>query len=299
MIIRRKQTKSIQLLFFTVLFVLSTFSTLTAFAAPEDQKVYDNYGLFTETEVTDLENDFREYGEEGQVDIVVVTTDDLEGKTRKQYLEDFYDQYGFGYNQDFGDAVLILINMNSDDRGVEIQGYGDAELYVNNDRIEYILDDIVPLLSNAEYYNAMVEFAKQVSYYMDEENGVNASPTYGVEGSGDYYGEASYDGPSDYYGQEKVTDIFYNPLFQIGLSLVIGAVVVLIMALQSGGKVTVHNRTYLDDQHSGVVANRDDYIRTTVTRVKKPSNNDGGGRSSGGGGVSSGGSSHSGGGRGF
>lgn len=270
-----------------------------ASAAPEDQKVYDYYGLFTQEEVAGLEEIAEEYGEDGQVDIVMITEDSLGGKSRKDYLGDFYDANGFGYSESFGTAVLILVNMDPNDRGVEIQGYGDAQYYIHNDRIEYMLDGIVPLLTNGEYFEAMEEFAKQSAYYMKEEKGVNTSPSVGAEGSGNYYGEASYDGPSNYYGEES---IFENIFLQLGISAVIGAVVVGIMAYGSGGRVTVNNRTYMDGKNSRIVGSRDDYIRTVTTRVRKPTNNNRGGgigRSSGGGGISAGGHSHSGGGRSF
>lgn len=266
-------------------------------AAPEDQKVFDYYGLFSEDEITDLEDVCAQYGEDGKVDIVIVT-DDLNGESTKKYLEDFYDEHGFGYNQEFGDAAMILVNMYEADRNVTIQGYGKAEYYLNNDRIEYILDDVTEFLKNGEYYNAMEEFAKQSAYYMNESKGVNTSPATGEAGSGNYYGESGYSGPSDYYGK-KENNIFYNTFFQLGIAVIIGAVTVGIMAAGSGGRVTVSNRTYLDEGNSGVTASRDDYIRTTTTRVKKPDNNNNGGRSSGGGGISSGGHSHSGGSRGF
>mgnify|MGYP000850247751 FL=1 len=306
-VIRKNSLVKRSLFLLLLLALISTFGNATVFAAPEDQKVYDYYGLFSDKEIENLENQSKEYGEKGKVDIVIITTDDLLGKSRQEYLEDFYDEHGFGYEEEFGTAALLLINMDPSDRGVEIQGYGDAENYLHNDRIEHVLDDIVPMLSNGEYYKAMKEYMKQVAYYMSEEKGVNTSPIVGEKGSGHYYGEASVDGPSNYYGEENILN---NVMVQLGIALVIGAVAVGIMAYHSSGRVTVTSRTYLDEQNSRVVASRDDYIRTTTTRVKKPSNNNntgggirsnggGGIRSSGGGGVSSGGHSHSGGGRSF
>lgn len=273
--------------------------TAKAQAAPEDQKVYDYYGLFSSEEIADLEDVCAKYGEDGKVDIVIIT-DDLNGKSNQKYLEDFYDEHGFGYDQEFGDTAIILVNMDEDDRNVTIQGYGNAEYYLDNDRIEYILDDVTKLLGNGDYYDAMEEFAKQAAYYMNEAKGVNTAPATGAAGSGNHYGESGYAGPSDYYGEKK-DNIFYNTFFQLAIAVIIGAVTVGVMAAGSGGRVTVSNRTYLDEGHSGVTASRDDYIRTTTTRVKKPSNNNNGGmgRSSGGGGISSGGHSHSGGSRGF
>jgi len=256
----------------TILICLTAFKSITASAAPEDQKVYDYYGLFTEDEVSELEATCKEYGEEGKVDIVIVTTDELDGRTRQQYLEDFFDEYGFGYNQKAGDAALILINMDSSNRGVEIQGYGNAEYNINNERINHILDDITPMLSDGKNYKAIVNFQKQVAFYMTH-----------------------IDSSDHFVDTDNL--IYFNIFFQLAVALVIGAVVVIIMALQSGGKVTVNNRTYLDEQNSRVVANQDYYISTTITKVKKPTNNNSSG--GGGGGVSSGGSSHSGGGRSF
>ncbi len=285
------------LLLFTMLSAVSVFVPVKAQAALEDQKVYDFYGLFSGDEISDLEKICTEYGEEGKIDIVMIT-DDLNGESRTEYLENFYDEYGFGYNKKFGDTAMILVNMDSDDRGVEIQGYGNAEYYLNNDRIEHILDDIVKLLQKDDFYGAMEEFAKQAAYYMNEDKGVNTAPATGDINSDNYYGESGYAGPSDYYN-EKEDNIFYNTFFQLAIAVIIGTVTVGIMAANSGGRVTVQGRTYLDEQHSGIVATRDDYIRTTTTRVKKPSNKGGGRRSSGGGGISSGGHSHSGGGRSF
>lgn len=297
MVLQKNSIIKRSLLFLLLLTIISSIGNTTVLAAPEDQKVYDYYDLFSDQEIEKLEEVSKEYGEEGKVDIVIITTDDLSGKSRQQYLDDFYDEYGFGYEEEFGTAALLLLNMDPSDRGVEIQGYGDAEHYIHNDRIEHILDDIVPMLSDGEYYEAMEEYVKQVAYYMNEEKGVNTSPVIGEKGSGNYYGEASYDGPSNYYGEEHILN---NVFVQLGIALVIGAIAVGIMAYHSSGRVTVTSRTYLDEQNSRVIASRDDYIRTTTTRVRKPSNdNGGGGRSSGGGGISSGGHSHSGGGRGF
>lgn len=257
-----------------ILLAVSAANSITAYAAPGDQKIYDNYGLFTDEEAAALEESCIQYGEEGKVDIVIVTEDGLNGKTRKKYMEDFYDEKGFGYESEFGSSVILLINMDSGDRGVEIQGYGDAEYYVNDDRIEHILDGIVPMLSRGKYYKAMLKFTEETAYYMNQTD------------FGKYY-----------FDPDSI--IFFNIFFQLGAAAVIGGVAVGIMAFNSGGRVTVNNYTYLDEQNSGVVAHLDDFIRTTTTRVRKPSNNSGGGRSSGGGGISAGGHSHSGGGRSF
>jgi uncharacterized protein len=85
--------------------------------------------------------------------------------------------------------------------------------------------------------------------------------------------------------------------FQLLVSLTIGGIVVGVMAFNSGGRMTTVSNTYMDQNHSGLIGRRDDYLRTTVTKVRKPTNNNqgNGGFNAGGfrGGTSSGGHSHS------
>jgi len=179
-------------------------------AQSEEQRVFDDYGYFSASEITDLEEICKTYGEEGKVDIVMLIQNGLDGKTAKKYIEDFYDSHEFGYDQDWGDTVILLINLEENNRSVHIQGYGNAEYYINNDRIEYILDDITPYLQDGDFYSALELFAEESAYYMKEEKGVKAAPATGSENSGNYYGESSYNGPSDYYGKEH-DNILYKP----------------------------------------------------------------------------------------
>lgn len=266
----------------------------------QEQRVFDDYGYFSSSELTELEKICKTYGEEGKVDIIILIQDGLGGQTPTTYMEDFYDNHEFGYDKAHGDTVILLLNLEENNRSVNIQGYKNAEYYVNNDRIEHILDDITPYLQEGDFYYAMELFAKESAYYMNEEKGVKVAPATGSKNSGNYYGESSYDGPSNYYGQEK-DNILYNTWLQLAGALVIGGITIAIMIGNSGGRITTNNRTYLNESNSSLIAHRDDYIRTTTTRVRKPQNNNngGGGRSSGGGGISSGGHSHSGGGRSF
>lgn len=303
-IVFKKSSLSAFLLLFTVLAGL-LFHGMYPFSvyASEDGKnqyVYDNYGLFSEKEVNELTDTCLKYGKEAQADIIMVTTNNLDGKSTTDYLEEFYDEKIFGQDERSDSTVIMLIYLGEDRRTVDIQGYGNAENYINNDRIEHIIDDLSPVLKEGNYKKAFVEFAKEAAYYMNEKKGVSETPATGNSSSGDY-GNSSYNGPSNYYG-EKVKSPFYNTFVQLGIALLIGAVSVAVMAFNSGGRMTVQGRDYLDNGSSGILEKGDDYLRTTTTRTKKPSQDSGAGdgpRSSGGGGVSPGGHSHSGGSRDF
>lgn len=237
-------------------------------------KVYDTAGLLSKEEAKELEELCNTYGKENSLDIIIITTNSIGSQTRQRYMEDFYDKYIYDNSNFGGNCAMILVNMDPSDRGVEIQGYGegpsegDAEYYLNGARIDTILDTVVKPLKTGNYYNAFQDFIKEVDYYV------------GLEYS-------------------SKNSLIYELWFQMLISLGIGGITVAIMAYNSGGKVTVNSGTYLDHNHSRILAKRDDYIRTTVTRTKKPKNDDNHGGGGSGAGVSSGGHSHSGGGRGF
>lgn len=269
-------------------------------ASKEDSKIYDYYQLFEEDEKQDLEETLNQYSDEGEVDIIVITTDDLEGKSKQVYMEDFYDFNALGYDKEFGDTVLLMLYMNPNDRSVEIQGYKSAEHYINNQRIEAILDEIVPFLSNGDYTSAIKKYAELAADYMKRE--VPAPPK---SSPSDNRNPSSSNTVPNYNSNHTNLSNQYetpllNPLYQLIASFIIGGITVGIMAYNSGGRITTNNRTYLNESNSALVAHHDIYLRTTTKRVQKPKNDDnniGGGHT--GGGTSSGGHSHSGGGRGF
>ena len=280
-----------------VCFMLAPMTELHALAASLTQEyVYDSDNLLTEDEIADLKELCKTKGAEAGVDIILLTKRLSSYDAEKTYMEDFYDEYyAAGILNEH--TAMLLVNMEL--RDVYIQGYGNCEFYLNNDRIEYILDDIIPYLSDADYYRAMEVFIDEVVYYMGQDKGVSFEYEEGQD-----YGE-TWGGPSDYY------EVSYTPAEAIRnvpfglialISLAIGGISLAVMASGSGGKVTTNNRSYMDTSHSGLTAKRDDYIRTSVTKRRKPQENTSshsGPRSSGGGGISSGGHSHSGGHRGF
>ncbi|ROR31713.1 uncharacterized protein EDD66_101331 [Mobilisporobacter senegalensis] len=277
-------TSGILLTFVLVFSFLMIKPILYVHADSTSQKVYDNAGLLTSEELMSLESAALEIGEKYNTDIYILTDEDSDGKSRKVYMEDFADE------KEVTDSTIIFVNMESGNRGVEIQGYGTNKSLINSSRIEYILDDVTPYLSDEEYYQAFVTFLEEVDYYL----GIDPSKDTATHAPDNNY--ASSD---KYYEEENGANSILSEFWvQLIIALVIGGIAVGIMAFNSGGRVTVNERTYLDANHSRVIAQRDDYIRTTTTKTRRPQNNNN--RSGGGGsGVSSGGRSHSGGGRSF
>lgn len=276
--------------FFFLFIMLFTFSanlffTETAMAAADIDHVQDLADILTEEEEESLRQECISVGDLNEIDIFILTTDSVP-ENRKLYIEDFYDTH----DDILTDAVLLLVNMDPEKRGVEIQGYGQCEFSLSDDRIDVILDNIVPYLSDGDYFNAFFSYIYEVDHYMS----IEATSDYvHTEADNEYYDEN--------YNEEPLTHTDYI-IFNLFVSVIVGAVSVLIVIIVnavSRGSITTNRNTYMDTSNSRVLGHWDRYIRTTTTRTPKPKDNGGGHSSHLGGGVSSGGHSHSGGGRSF
>lgn len=236
-------------------------------AAEPKVNVNDTANLLKESQAEELNILLIDYSKKYNIDIVVLTVKGLEGKSDQKFLEDYVDSV---LDAGIYSENITILQFDVDSRYCTIQAYGSCESVINDDNIEYILDVVAPQITDHNYYEAFSDFAKGVDHY--------------------------YKNPSYEFRRQP---IYLKTWFQLVVSLIIGGLVVWGMAYHSQGRNTVNNHTYLDERHSGVVARRDVYLRTSVTKVKKPTENNssGGGRSSGGGGISSGGRSHSGGSR--
>lgn len=235
-----------------ILFLMILGKTPEVFAL--SQKVFDGANILSENEAKELESLANEIGSKWDTDILIVTVDDPSIDV-KQYTEDFYDEKIEEQGLNKWNVAMITLDMYN--REVYLAGFYKGKLYLNDSRLNKIRDEITPALSGGNYGFAFQQFIESVDHYMDGEP----------------------------------ANIFLRWWFQLIIASILGGIVVFSFVYTSGGRITVNNRTYLDEKTSRVIDSRDDYIRTTVTKVKKPSSNSSGG---GGGGITGGGHSHSG-----
>lgn len=255
--LRVKKLSMILLLFFIV-------TAIQPVAAAENmhQKVYDFAGLLTASEIAELEDMSNEYSQKRQVDIMILTTKDTQGKDVVKYMEDFYDEKGLGFDKPHGNTAILTIDMEH--REVYVAGFYKGEEYLDNSRCDLIRQKITPDLSEGNYYEAFRSFIKLSYQYMGIRPGVNPE------------------------------NILFKAWFQVLTSVISASVSVIAMAYNSGGRTTAGGGTYLDASHSSITDRRDIFVRTDITKRRKPSNKNNGGGGSFGGGVSGGGHSHSG-----
>ncbi len=235
----------------------------------KQQKIYDDANLLTSAEKEKLAKSIIKAAKEAKLDIIVVTTNDTKGKSSQKYADDFYDQNKFGYEYNYGSGVLLLIDM--DNREVYISTSGLGILFINDNYIERILDNITPLVSSEKYYSCTEKF-------------VNNVKTYALKGMKNVKYEETlekwYDGKYDInekfdkiYENNKVVDeetvftYLQNPLYSVIIALIIATITLLCLMATSKTKVTVNGRTYMKNPVNFSVR-QDHFTHTTTTKRK-------------------------------
>lgn len=233
-------------------------------AFAEKQYIYDDADIFTENERADLEQRAAEYSEENEIDILILTKDESDRKDIEPYIDDFYDEQGPGYDGEHGDTVILGLDFSGGpgERDLYVAGFYEGEKYIDNDRGAQIVEQVIPDLSEDDYYDASLLYFEKVDQYM------GVSPLVNPDG------------------------FLLQTWFHLLVAVIIGAIIVGSMIFNMGGRVTTNASTYLDANNSRVKSKSDKYLRSSVTKTKIQKSS-GGGRG-GGGGMTSGGHSHSG-----
>lgn len=255
--------------------------------------VVDNASLFSISESLQLQAKAAKLKETYQMDVVILTINDLEGKTPQDYADDYYDNNGYGCGPD-NSGVLFLIAM--DTRDWYMSTCGDAIYALTDYGIEQVFSEMATYLSNDQYFAAFDVYLDTLPTYFEAFQ--NGSPIDGYVGS--------YDGPGSYSPGDAEEHVYYEGNSSLGfvpkllISLAIGAVVALIVILIMRGTMNTakHQRSagnYLVNGSFHLNIHRDLFLYSNVTKTRRQSSS-----SSGGGGSSvhrsSGGVRHGGGG---
>lgn len=258
--------KKRELLKIAIIVFIAFFILIPSLVHAEKQLIFDDAEVLSSGEKSMLEDLARKYGAERKTDFIILTVGDPEAGDIEKYMADFYDNHKPGFDRPGGNTVILAVEFYKSEGKNEfyLAGFEKGEKYVDNARADQITDKLIPYLKAKDYVGAFETFIETTYDYMGYRPGVNPE------------------------------SIFFDLWFQVLIAIGIGGAVIGVMMYHSGGRVTVNQGTYMDTNKTRVNQRRDAYIRTTVSKRRKPSNNSGSGRGGGGGGVTRGGSSYSG-----
>lgn len=236
-----------------------------AMAQERMPRLVDQADLLSDAEEARLLSKLDAISVEQGMDVVVVTADTLNGKSPRDYADDFYDYNGYSE-----DGVLLLVSMEDNDWWISTCGYGKTAF--TDAGIEYIGEQFVPSLRDGNYVDAFAIYADTCD---------------------DFITQAKTGDPYDSHNLPKGPFNFFVNLL---VCLVIGFVFALIVtAIMKGKLKTVRFQSgaanYVKAGSMNVTHRQDLFLYRDVRRTPKPKSSSGSsthtsssGRSHGGGG---------------
>lgn len=147
-------------------------------------KIYDYADLFTDEEEDALMAKAQQVADTYRMDLVVVTTNDTEGKGYIEYAGDFYYQNGFGYGPD-DDGILFLIDMESGMPWFSFHGKSQGVVGIDD-----VISSARAPYYDGRYYDAALTFLERVEYYLANPEGYNPEELFRVDTSLKVYDDA-------------------------------------------------------------------------------------------------------------
>lgn len=227
----------------------------------ENVHIADTYDVLTSSEEEELESMCEELEDELDVNFLIVTGYDV-----SSYASDTCQVILRQREFSAKGCTVFFVDFKLRDFWIESYTTGSDKYDIDENIIDYIIDEITSDMTAGNYYSAFETFLELSAKYMEKDDGFNPN------------------------------NLIFKWWFDILVAMIISTIIVVPSVVNAGGKVTVNERTYIKNPESAITNARDDYIRTSVTKTRIESNSGGshgGGGHSGGGG---GGHSHGGGG---
>ena len=134
-------------------------------AVQDNQRVYDFAELLSDSERENIEEKISDASEQSGLDIVVLTVNQMFGKTDREMADDFYDngQFGFELEGKEDSGILLLIDMEN--RQLYISTAGTGIDYVTDDDWKEILNDIRDYATDGDYVQVCETYIDDVIFY--------------------------------------------------------------------------------------------------------------------------------------
>lgn len=240
-----------KLIAFLLVLCLCVATASTVFAKADLPRLVDNADLLSNGEESRVLAALDEISERQEVDIVVVTTDSLDGKSPMAYADDFldYNGYGFGANHD---GILLLVSMEDRDWWISTTGFGITA--ITDAGLEYISDQFLFDLSNEYYEDAFMTYAELCDEFITQAR------------TGEPYDASNL--PKEPFG------FFSNLLFALVFGFVVAFIVTAVMKGQlKSVRYQSAASNYVKNGSLNVTESRDLFLYRQVSRRAKPKNN--------------------------
>lgn len=238
--------------------------------ADEYYRLLDMASLLSDEDVDSLTARLDELSLRQKMDVVIATTNTLEGKSVVAYADDLYDNCSFGYGAN-RDGLILVISMEDNDWYISTCGYGITAF--TDAGIKYIGEQIVPYLSDRDFAGAFATYITLCDEFITQ---------------------ARTDKPYDIGSLPRKP---MSPAW-ILVCLILGLILSCVTVGKMKAKLTTVRaqaaaNSYMKNDSMNITDSREMFLYKNVTRTKRSNESSGGGSSTH---TSSSGTSHGGGG---
>jgi len=224
-------------------------------------RLVDNANLLSSAEHAILLTQLDEISERRKFDVVIVTTRTLDGKSPKEFADDFFDYNDYGQGSD-EDGILLLISI-TDERDWHIFTCGYGITAFTDAGLGYISDRFIGDLREDNFAGAFATFVAQCDEFLTQAN--TGAP----------------------YDVGTLPKAPFKPSLNVIISLVIGLVVALIVtAVLKGQLKSVRKQrgaaVYTREGSMALTRSHEYFLYSDISRTAIPqdSGSSGGGGSS-------------------
>lgn len=224
-------------------------------ASTDLPRIVDYADLLTQYEEVILETSAAALADTYGIDVVILTVDSVDYWDISAYADDFFDNNGYGIGSDHS-GVLLMLSMEDRDWVISTCGKGIDALTEYGQEI--IMDSVLVHLREDAYFQGFQVFLSELDTHFEAYEAGN---------------------PIDY--EMGASDYAIRILLALGVGAVAGFVTITVM--KSGMKTSVFQRGAKNYVVSGTYQlrnQRDIYLYSNVTKVRRSSDSSGTHRSS-------------------
>lgn len=271
----KKALSVISIVFIYVLIMDSMVYGETDTVDLDKEYVFDDAELISELDEEALNLRCQETSRQLEIDIMVATTYDTNGRSAGSYAEDLIIDKDLGYEEDGRtekSCVLFLVDLDNSETYIATSGLGI--LCVEDDDIEQILDQVYNYI-RSDYYMACLAYVDKTADRIEHNLHAYANE-YVDEWKNNKYDYKTFE--KKYVNVEH--NMFYrlrNPVVCLVISAIIASVSVILMAYNNKAGMTANGNTYMDRNEFRIHLKEDRFMNTTTTKHRISSSSGGGG----------------------
>ena len=143
----KKIIKPIVCMFAIALFFIPSSLVVKA----KEQRVFDNANLFSNSEISNLEEKIDDLKDEYPYDFFIITSDELNTGSKIEMADSYFEMSSKNVKGEYS-AYLLYVNIKTSD--VYLLTCGKAEKYLQDEEFDNAIDSVKIKLTNGNYYTA-------------------------------------------------------------------------------------------------------------------------------------------------